>query len=66
MHGFLLLNIRPSLFLHLRFPKCFIRDDGRMGSGDQIPNHAAIIFDLGAAHTDRLLQQNPPCVFFIR
>jgi hypothetical protein len=63
LHRPLLLDIGPSLFLQLRFPECLIRNDGRMGIGNQVPDHAAIIFDLRVAHTDGCIYRtkNPTC-----
>lgn len=53
-----LWTVCPPQLFPLRCLKHFIRNDGLMGFGNQVPLHEAIVFDLGAARAGGFLEKN--------
>lgn len=57
--------IRPT---HFFLPCCIehlIRNDGLMEIGNQVPNHEAIVFNLGTDYANGFLEEYPSCIFFV-
>ena len=66
LHGKRMLRgLGAPMFFLLHFHKNFVRDNGLMGFGIQVPSHETIVYNLRNAGTDRFLKQYLASVFFI-